>query len=163
MPRIFTASDRRSLIRLASTLEKGSDERRAILAGLYGYGGASTPFGWGKDPVSERLFHILKKAVDDWASALDGVDPTWRKEVERGEGFPLRGSLKVFEDIAKQLRRDLKAHDFSEARPNVSGSVLGEGLKVLLDSTRLAANLGEMYPLVDGLQDFSVIASVQYR
>ena len=30
----LTASDRSSLIKLASSLEKGSDERRAILAGL---------------------------------------------------------------------------------------------------------------------------------
>ena len=163
MARTLTASDRKALIRLASTLEKGSDERRAILAGLYGYEGASTPFGWGKDPVSERLFRILKKAVDDWASALDDVDPTWRTEVERGEGFPLKGSVKVFEDIAKRLRQDLKAHDFSEARPNVAGPVLGEGLKVLRDSTRLAVKLKEIYPLVDGLQDFSVIAAVLYR
>ncbi len=34
MPRKLTASDRKTLIRLASTLPKGSEERRAILAGL---------------------------------------------------------------------------------------------------------------------------------
>lgn len=34
MPRPLTAADRSALIRLASTLEKGSPERRAILAGL---------------------------------------------------------------------------------------------------------------------------------
>ena len=34
MPRRLTASDRTSLIRLASSLEKGSEERRAILSGL---------------------------------------------------------------------------------------------------------------------------------
>lgn len=34
MPRKLAASDRKSLIRLASTMEKGSPERRAILAGL---------------------------------------------------------------------------------------------------------------------------------
>ena len=34
MPRKLTASDRKSLIRLASSLEKGSPERRAILSGL---------------------------------------------------------------------------------------------------------------------------------
>lgn len=34
MSRSLTAADRRSLIRLASTLPAGSDERRAILAGL---------------------------------------------------------------------------------------------------------------------------------
>ena len=34
MPRTLTAADRRHLIRLASTMENGSPERRAILAGL---------------------------------------------------------------------------------------------------------------------------------
>ena len=34
MPKHITSSDRSSLIRLASSLEKGSAERRAILAGL---------------------------------------------------------------------------------------------------------------------------------
>lgn len=34
MSRSLTASDRRSLIRLASTMEKGTPERKAILAGL---------------------------------------------------------------------------------------------------------------------------------
>ena len=34
MPRTLTASDRKSLIRLASTLPAGSEERCAILAGL---------------------------------------------------------------------------------------------------------------------------------
>ena len=34
MPRKITASDRKNLIRLASQMEKGSPERKAILAGL---------------------------------------------------------------------------------------------------------------------------------
>ena len=34
MPKNLTASDRKSLIRLASTMEKGSPERKVILAGL---------------------------------------------------------------------------------------------------------------------------------
>ena len=34
MSRILTASDRRRLIRLASTMTAGSPERRAVLAGL---------------------------------------------------------------------------------------------------------------------------------
>ena len=36
MSRTLTAADRSALIRLASTLPAGSDERRAILAGLEG-------------------------------------------------------------------------------------------------------------------------------
>ena len=35
MSRTLTASDRKSLIKLASTLPKGSPERKAILAGLF--------------------------------------------------------------------------------------------------------------------------------
>ena len=34
MPKNLTATDRKALIRLASSLEKGSPERRAILSGL---------------------------------------------------------------------------------------------------------------------------------
>jgi hypothetical protein len=34
MPRVLTAADRKSLIRLASSLPKGSPEKKAILAGL---------------------------------------------------------------------------------------------------------------------------------
>ncbi len=34
MSRTITASDRKSLIRLAASLPKGSEERRAVLAGL---------------------------------------------------------------------------------------------------------------------------------
>ena len=41
MSRKLTASDRSALIRLASTLPKGSEERRVILAGL----GAGTEWG----------------------------------------------------------------------------------------------------------------------
>ena len=40
MSRALTASDRSSHIKLASSLEKGSEERRAILAGLKRTGGA---------------------------------------------------------------------------------------------------------------------------
>tara|TARA_B100001094_G_scaffold330824_1_gene397106 strand:- start:2035 stop:2541 length:507 start_codon:yes stop_codon:yes gene_type:complete len=45
MSRTFTASDRRSLIRLASTLPVGSDERKAILAGLSKQAEAPAPRG----------------------------------------------------------------------------------------------------------------------
>ena len=45
MARTLTASDRRSLIRLASTLPAGSEERRAILAGLKQAADDPHPFG----------------------------------------------------------------------------------------------------------------------
>ena len=51
MPRTLTAADRSALIRLASTLPAGSEERRAILAGMQ-------RVAWG-DPVKD-----LKEGAD---------------------------------------------------------------------------------------------------
>jgi hypothetical protein len=45
MPKTLTASDRSSLIKLAHSMEKGSEERKAILAGLKKAG--PTPKGLG--------------------------------------------------------------------------------------------------------------------
>jgi hypothetical protein len=67
MSRKLTASDRRSLIRLASTLEKGSDERRAILAGL-------------KKAMAFRFPHFPIKGVGDRVSVMKtfeaGTEPS---------------------------------------------------------------------------------------
>ena len=49
MSRTLTASDRRSLIRLASTLPKGSPERKAILAGL-----SKKAFDWPSSHIRAR-------------------------------------------------------------------------------------------------------------
>jgi len=43
MSKTLTASDRKTLIRLASTMEKGSPERKAILAGLSKASGVVQP------------------------------------------------------------------------------------------------------------------------
>jgi len=50
MPRNLTASDRESLIRLASVLSKGSPERRAILAKLAQTDQAAEDFSLALDP-----------------------------------------------------------------------------------------------------------------
>jgi hypothetical protein len=62
MAKNLTASDRKSLIRLASTMEKGSRERRAILAGLKkAWGGPRAVAG---DPILDS-FH--------WAITMNSV------------------------------------------------------------------------------------------
>jgi len=60
MSRKLTASDRKNLIRLASTLPKGSQERRAILANLSGAfyldrDRYRSPFGIGKEIFESML------------------------------------------------------------------------------------------------------------
>jgi hypothetical protein len=59
MARSITASDRKSLIRLASTLPKGSPERKAILASLAGV-----------ERGRPALAGVLKKDIDK----IDGAD-----------------------------------------------------------------------------------------
>ena len=92
MSRKITASDRKSLIRLASSLPQGSDERRAILAGLKKVGDAwagATGFqvgrieeyegDWvllvstfnGNDEVYASLITEDEEGVQDWKKPLD--------------------------------------------------------------------------------------------
>ena len=60
MPRTITAADRSRLIRLASTMEKGSPERKAILAALGKKGFDDVP----NFAAIERKFHsMLPKGV----------------------------------------------------------------------------------------------------
>ncbi len=56
MARNITASDRKSLIRLASTMPKGSPERKAILAGL----SRSARMAWSSDSGPEWFRAFLK-------------------------------------------------------------------------------------------------------
>lgn len=73
MPQKLTATDRKSLIKLASSLPKGSEERRTILAGLsksaanlrqllsdFESGGPG-----GKDAAAELMIHLAKGLIED--------------------------------------------------------------------------------------------------
>lgn len=65
MSRTLTASDRKRLVRLASTMETGSPMRRAILAGLSKRVTASD------NREAHRLLQgIVRKTVDEWEKAL---------------------------------------------------------------------------------------------
>lgn len=57
MSRTLTASDRSTLIRLASTLPKGSEERRAILAGLK----VGARLSGGPDPKTSVIFTLTSR------------------------------------------------------------------------------------------------------
>jgi len=76
MSRTRTASDRSALIRLASTLPAGSDERRAILAGL-----SKSSFG------ARVVFHAETPRGGTIVKAYDDGDGTFSwEETEIGRG-----------------------------------------------------------------------------
>jgi hypothetical protein len=72
MAKTLTATDRKSLIRLASTLPVGSEERRAILAGLRKTAVEALP---------DNVFYEVKDLARDEAAALWGHSPG------RGHGY----------------------------------------------------------------------------
>ena len=69
MPRSLTASDRRRLVRLASTMAKGSGERRAILAGL-------KKAARNDKRLAAALLKYLREIQDQSQKDMDG-DPAW--------------------------------------------------------------------------------------
>lgn len=65
----LSSSDRSTLVRLASSLPKGSEERRAILAGLRALPKKLLPWKY------DRFFHVssyTRKSVDGLISAMFG-------------------------------------------------------------------------------------------
>lgn len=95
MSRSLTAQDRSSLIRLASSLPKGSPERKAILAGL--------------SKVSSPRSNFEHRAlVEDIEGYLERY---FEEAAEKGETLGVRGEIAEEEllDIAVKLtRRPLK-------------------------------------------------------
>ncbi|MBQ73289.1 MAG: hypothetical protein CMJ67_10335 [Planctomycetaceae bacterium] len=66
MPRTITAADRSALIRLASTMEKGSPERKAILAGLSKQAEAPMP-----DDVGAEVWQQFSGKVNKSVALLE--------------------------------------------------------------------------------------------
>jgi|APSaa5957512576_1039674.scaffolds.fasta_scaffold97196_1 hypothetical protein len=62
MPKPITASDRTALIKLASELPKGSDERKAILSGLKKAGYGDTQYDFIDKKVQLLMREIMKPA-----------------------------------------------------------------------------------------------------
>ena len=92
MSRKLTASDRKALIRLASTMEKGSPERKAILAGL------------GKKANSlDSLEKYLEKDIE---KCVYGIMP-YMKMLR--EDPALRGNDPIFRVVSEELEDFIKA------------------------------------------------------
>ena len=128
MSRKLTASDRKSLIRLASKMEKGSPERKAILAGLkYAYGDerpvepinitAWVDVAPGKRPsrggqwrkkslrFAEEVNEALASAFEvlNDSSALAGESPKSWREVE--EILERKGALQEYRPYVRMAQK----------------------------------------------------------
>ena len=94
MSRTLTASDRRSLIRLANTLPKGSEERRVILAGLsksaatrYDHNGQlMTLAELAREAVGKDVFVDL---YAPWCTACREMEPTYERLAKRLQGLDI--------------------------------------------------------------------------
>jgi hypothetical protein len=112
----LTATDRKSLIRLASSMEKGSAERRAILAGLKTAvrTAAAKPLQWSVDwtKIMERIlatYPITEAAASGWSVARYLVSnpegggrttPSREKAVQQA----LEWFLENLEQVAKRYK-----------------------------------------------------------
>jgi len=91
MPRTLTAADRSALIRLASTLEKGSPERKAILAGL-----GKMAYGWSRSEkeLGRKAMAELGLTQGQMYALLDsmGAMSAHNKSLRDGDGEkPMKG------------------------------------------------------------------------
>ena len=90
MSRTLTASDRKTLIRLASTLPAGSEERKAVLAGLSKVASSdrhprTLRADLSRHPYKRELEAIAKKFSDFWGS--NGVSYAIDEVIEDEPGF----------------------------------------------------------------------------
>ncbi len=95
MTRKMKASDRKSMIRLASTLPKGSPERRAILAGLSksAYGGRGPVW---TDALERRWndLHDIERELEDVAREYD-VAGSYHSGRGRKDALKIRGLIQA--------------------------------------------------------------------
>lgn len=116
----LTASDRKALIRLASSLPKGSEERRAILAGLGSKRSSKDPARRAKDALdtldeleSDRLevtgdvldvLNEIKRGGTPSENPADRADSYFRKDLEDWlEVLRDQGRETVFADWRQEL------------------------------------------------------------
>ena len=107
MPRTLTASDRKRLIKMASTMPKGSPERKAILAGL-AKASAAAPHPLSKGAVIHFNLAVLEEELEEAAEdgdedAINGLEDTGRLESE------------AFKNISRMFGMPVKMlkHDFN--------------------------------------------------
>ena len=88
MSKTLTATDRSSLIRLASSMEKGSEDRRVILAGL---------------KISGQRFEVSTNAFHGGMDSRDGPEITISQGSES-----ISGTADDFEDALDKARDEIK-------------------------------------------------------
>ena len=106
MSRKLTPSDRKALIRLASKMEKGSEERKAILNGLKG---ASTKTAL--SPLWRSTVDQLKAIKMHCDEMIDDIDKGRFGQLVR-DMEALKANAKVAEVLLKQ---DLKDYEKSSS------------------------------------------------
>ena len=127
MSRTLTAADRSRLIRLASTMEKGSEERKAILAGLsksaatrYEHNGElKTLAQLAREAIGKDVFldsrgrsnyNILMDRSGDSASVFK-VSPSQWKKLRLPDLTPPRIQEKVLDMHLTKLKKKLSMSD----------------------------------------------------
>jgi len=117
MPKNLTASDRSALIRLASSMEKGSGERKAILAGL-----EKTARGW------RNLERRLSKAVG-WDNPQYGEYTIFLSQPDdNGEAADGEYILVDADDI-KARGDTVEAYDYQGRKESVSKRLVQKALR----------------------------------
>ena len=128
MSRKLTASDRSRLIRLASTMEKGSPERKAILAGLKGASTKSGGFAMDEDDYFAAS-KAIRKAILEISEILD---ETYDSDLIDG-----------FYKLLRSYERSSTGHPFKLA-----------GMKVDSDDYfKMMKEVGEFFEKLDRLMD----------
>jgi hypothetical protein len=125
--------DRKSLIRLASALPKGSEERRAILSGLKQGSGDfhnewQAAYRLGMGDLQKRWTGLLTKAgrqfkKDDWKLESG----SWLGYYNHGSDGARMDGLLMFEDLRNQARGTRETEGWLEANLGLSYNLKGRG------------------------------------
>ncbi len=134
MARTLTASDRKSLIRLASTLPVGSPERKAILAGLSRVAGrrwksvADAQKDYARFAVQGRkMIAALERSAKSYerANGYKG-DPKKKKPAIEKCASAFFNMLDAVEAFAAKVRQAYEDGVFSDDTPALGTSMLGD-------------------------------------
>ena len=124
MSRTLTAADRKALIRLASVMPKGSDERRVILASLkvaYSLNAGSVPL----DKAKEYAESVFGRPADEVLPGFDKNYAMLQKKVKQSPAIP-RIQMPVIEpsDIG-EFQKALNAGRVDIFPPYAKGKLVG--------------------------------------
>ena len=114
MAKTLTAADRSALIRLASTIVKGSEERKAILAGLSkvaGLGPGVDDNEWSRAYLQWFDKTILKAVGQDMDDDMGSLMYHLHHAISGNTGYPRSGRKAAAKALADFERKVLSAMD----------------------------------------------------